>query len=444
MHAPHRCAWALASASPTLRASAQNARFTSARLALASRRPFSASPNVAPPPEKSAAAAAAAADSAAAPPPSPQLIYKSAEPQLVLWAARLLSLKAAACAISSAAILAPHVAALRLGSVIQLDAAVGSADARVSAALLAMAVLARAVSRRIANRTVTKLERLPAAIGSDSEAGSSAGVPPDASGPLPIQPAALAHRGDDEIRITRLALWRSLLPSPSISRDTVTVRRSAIACAPANTTFQCFLLTADPSSPKQTPQYLFPVRGTVRSTDLAYLKTMLFGDYFRPEPPLPPDTSLISIAGFGPYRPAQFADARHPLFPSSADLEKAAAAGGAAAGSLAPVRNAQPLSAAAPFFIRDGTVWSNFVLPPPPSLGDRRAAERDAKLYGAPAQPPRALATLAAPPSRMLDGSTRTVDYADVREHLKQQQAGVQGAMGNGQQSVPPSSSQSS
>lgn len=58
--------------------------------------------------------------------------------------------------------------------------------------------------------------------------------------------------------------------------------------------------------------YLLPVPGW-SSDDKDYLKVFLYWRYFREEPEMPPDETLIAIEGFGPYRPMQFADPNHPV-----------------------------------------------------------------------------------------------------------------------------------
>ena len=401
-------------------------RHTLVRAALAARR-LAASRVLAPPATHAlSSTAASTAESASSTPgdasaplgaqggaPPPLLVYSSAEPAMVMWAARLLAFKAVACGAASVMMLAPYaflLPAMELTSPFTpadvAAAVLHSSDARAGAVLAAMALLAGAVSSRITARTVVKLELVrsddgrAASAPNAAAAAANAGVPPRAGfstgaapGP-PLQPAELVHCGDDTVVITRPRLWGG-------GTRSVRVRRRDISCAPANTTFQCFQLAPNPLRPRTIPQYLFPVRGSVKSDDLAYLKTLMFGDFFRPEPPLPAASSLIAIEGFGPYRPAQFADARHPLFPTSL-----------------PVSAARAPVAGTPFFTQHGDVWGTFTSPPVASMAARRAAERDAKLYGADAVPARALPSIAAPASLQLDGSTRVVTYGEVAAHL--------------------------
>jgi hypothetical protein len=88
------------------------------------------------------------------------------------------------------------------------------------------------------------------------------------------------------------------------------VPRSHIVCAAPSTAMQSFRVFR--GSGRWEENYLLPAPGW-RTEHGAYLKTLLRGDYFRPDDAPPtPDIDLIAIEGFGPYRPAQFADPLHP------------------------------------------------------------------------------------------------------------------------------------
>jgi hypothetical protein len=174
-----------------------------------------------------------------------------------------------------------------------------------------------------------------------------------------------------------------------------------LKCAAPNTTFTSFRLNR--ASGRVVTMYLFPVRGW-RSDDAGYLRTLVYGDYFRrDEAPPPPDTTLIAIEGFGAYRPAQFADPHHGLYPRRVPLHPSGDA-------------AQPVALpGTPFFAADGTVWARFQLPARKSLEERRAAVRRAALaapVGAKLDPvnpvpgPSDLPRIAAPPNLALDGKT--------------------------------------
>jgi hypothetical protein len=108
-------------------------------------------------------------------------------------------------------------------------------------------------------------------------------------------------------------------------------------------------------------KYIFPVPGKWKSESLDELKYILFGEHFREnEPSSPPDILQVAIAGFGPFRPAQFADPHSPGFQQVLDVEN----------------NVANFSVTPPFYLREGTVWSTFTEPPKMSLSDRRKMEK--------------------------------------------------------------------
>lgn len=356
---------------------------------------------VARPLSTSAAASDAGGAAASTPPPPPLsppvVLYESGRPTLVLSLGRLAAVQSAAAAAAAVSTGWAYVAG-RLAAAVPADAhaaaldaaasagAVGGGDPRLPAAFAALALVSGAAARAVARRTVTKLvlQRAPAA-----EATAPAPTPAAGAGfarpPPSPQPAGQAQNPDDAITIHRPRLWRS-------GDVTETVPRSALSCGRGESTFQGFLLTrAGEGRAHPLPQYLFPLHGegATRSDDLPYLKTLLFGDYFRPEPPPPGDDELLAAAaleGFGPYRPAQFADTHHPRFPAGLPNTDAAA----------PVPGT-------PFWTQHGTVWASFTVPPRPSLQARRDAERGAALYGARRALP--LPAVPAPVSLQLDGS---------------------------------------
>ena len=353
------------------------------------------------------------------------LIYSSAPPRLVLFAARLLSLKAVAAASASAAIIMSSFAKASLvaatgSSFASVLFVLGPFEGRAVVGLAALATAAHLLSMRIVSRTVTRIElginadsRCPLsrvdATGEESTQSAashalSRGVGDDTSrsGGVPrervlhARPALQVHDPSALLFIHRPRLWR--LPGGA-SEEVVTTTRGAVACAPSTTTFQCFLLSVSKSHGRQVPQYLFPVRGTVRSDDLVYLKTLIYGDYFRDEVRPPPDSTLIAIEGFGAFRPAQFADIHHPRHPG---------------GSL-PFTSAPIQVPGTPYTVAHGTVWAHWRLPARRGTAERRAAERDAKLYGADEVAPNtSLPTVPAPISLMLDGSHYTPTYSEV------------------------------
>lgn len=307
---------------------------------------------------------------------------------MVLWLGRLLDMKSKACGAAAAATIYGMVTRAQTGAAVAADAMASSgADVRMAAAFSALAIGSGYLARAVKQRTVTKIVRErresndvePTKDMPSDKSSEGAGFAPEAE---PLKAAGEVHDPEDTIVIHRMRLWSSA--------DTVLrVKRAAIACGRGETTFQSFMLSPSESHGGQVPQYLFPVHGACRSEDLPYLKTMMYGDFFRKEAPPQPDEELIAIEGFGPYRPAQFSDTYHPKFPTNL-----------------PATTAPSPVPGTPFFTQHGTVWAQFTHPPKPSLAERRAIERDAKLYGAPRVPAHLLPAPAAPVALMLDGST--------------------------------------
>jgi hypothetical protein len=322
------------------------------------------------------------------------VVYASAQPRLVLWAARVLAVQSAAAAAGAAAVSYRQLTAAfaskqdvwnylmglqeLTGPELRLGLPVGFA---------AMAAVAGAAAQLIARRTVIGIEvTRPQGSGAAAASASQAAA---AAGGLPAD--TLAHESlaaEETVFITRPRIWASLwtqsarselgaeaggssgalLPSPAGSPGTVTetAPRAMLKCAAPNTTFTSFRLNL--ATGRVITMYLFPVRGW-RSDEAAYLRTLIYGDYFRREErPPPPDTTLIAIEGFGAYRPAQFADTHNPLFPEAVPVHPSGDAS-------VPV----PLPGT-PFYAAQGTVWAQFQLPPRKSLEERRAAVRRAAL----------------------------------------------------------------
>lgn len=171
---------------------------------------------------------------------------------------------------------------------------------------------------------------------------------------------------------------------------TVTLPRYTFTCTSGTKIIQSFRMK-NKRGTRFVSLFLFPVEPHWKSDDLAYLRTLCYGEFFRPnERSPPPDAPLIAIEGFGPYRPAQFADPHHPAFQWFEPDEK----------------RALPNT---PFRIEQGTVWADFRLPPSRSvLEARRARERAMQVEGKSAQEAMKtqLPTLPAPADLLLDGST--------------------------------------
>jgi len=126
-----------------------------------------------------------------------------------------------------------------------------------------------------------------------------------------------------------------------------------------------------------------------RSSDLPALRRLLFAQYFRPEEAQAaaeaPESFGVSgpeltagIEGFGAFRPALFAD-------PGAQQQRGLLEG--AGGSSSAQAGAQQLTPTPQQSLpdglrreRDGTVWAEFVLPPPLTIEQRRERERERKL----------------------------------------------------------------
>jgi hypothetical protein len=222
-----------------------------------------------------------------------------------------------------------------------------------------------------------------------------------------LQPSASAGH---QIVLYRPSLWRG-----AAAMRAQTVPRSDIACAPPNKTDLVFELSLP--SGRQVHQHLLPLPGW-RSGNRPYLCALLYADYWRSEAPPPADTGLLrGIEGFGPYRPAQFADLWHPT--ALAPLMREAA--GSADGHVRP-RAVE----GTPFYVEHDTVWAHFTVPPRPSLAARREAERLAAVEGRAnaAAALQGVPRLPAPVSLMLDGS----HYVEAGQQQQQLQQGAAAA----------------
>lgn len=188
------------------------------------------------------------------------------------------------------------------------------ADARLAAILAVLAALGAGMSRAAQRRIVWRLEaEVPVGLAppptlkqamDDAVAReedpwvTAATLRNDVAGGVTAE-ATRSHT----LLITRPTAWGGM---GRVER----VPRSHVACAAPSTAMQSFRLSR--GSGRWEENYLLPTPGW-RTEHGAYLKTLLRGDYFRPDDAPPtPDIDLIAIDGFGPYRPAQFADPLHP------------------------------------------------------------------------------------------------------------------------------------
>lgn len=214
-----------------------------------------------------------------------------------------------------------------------------------------------------------------------------------------------------------LVLYHMRLWSSQLTKEVIP--RSAATCAPPNK--MDVLFQVDTGGARPEDRILHPAAGGFSTDHPPYLASLVFGQYFRPdEAPPPPDTTLLrGIEGFGPYRPAQFADPAHPAARQLAEKVQAATAALADSNSsgdgpspsselvAGPVLPAGPLPGT-PFHVAHDNVWASFAVPPRPTLAQRREAERLAKVEGIsdPAATMAALPATSAPVTMTLDGGT--------------------------------------
>jgi hypothetical protein len=286
-------------------------------------------------------------------------LYTSPPPRLILSALRVLAIKgfltgaggivALQHALAGGAPTLAAVAALAPGS---------GRDLALAAGLLTFSAAASTYAASAASRVVLALS----AEGADAAALKPA--PALASGSAAA--AAAAARAAAVVRVTTAGL----LGGGAVFE----VRAGDIEGASARATTQGFYV-----SPRGAPRYrsrryfLFPVEPHWRSEDLPALRSLLFAAHFRSSeakaveegsaPRVSARALAAGIAGFGPFRPAAFADPA-----------------GAARAALAPPPAGAP-SDAPPANLPPGTrweggeVWADFVVPPPASLAARRERE---------------------------------------------------------------------
>lgn len=207
----------------------------------------------------------------------------------------------------------------------------------------------------------------------------------------------------DQIYITRPTLFGGITRTVHSRRD--------IRGAPATAVITTFRLrkpfffqrnkSAVPGIGREINQYIFPVQPGWKSDNIQYLRTLIYGEYFRTDevPPVP-DKKLIAIEGYGAYRPAQFADPHHyraqqqletiltkqPLeltgttntvIPSATTTTtNNNESGSMTKSSTSPL----PVSNNSSLNIQDGTVWTQFQVPPRITLQQKRKIERDEKI----------------------------------------------------------------
>jgi hypothetical protein len=361
-------------------------------------------------------------------------VYRSPAPTLWMAVARLFAVKKY-IALSAAAVVGVQRVAQAGASWADVQASLlGYESAAGDAALaalqlptyfLALGLFGHVASRLLVNRTVIGIDAvMPASharrVRTVKQRGEEvAGAPEPYEAELAarsemaeaLQPAAAAGH---QIVLYRPSLWRG-----AAAMRPQTVARSDIACAPPNKTDLVFELSLP--SGRRVHQHLWPLPGW-RSANRPYLCALLYHDYWRSEAPPPADTGLLrGIEGFGPYRPAQFADLWHPT--ALAPLIREAA--GSADGHV----RARAVEGT-PFFVEHDTVWARFDVPPRPSLAARREAERLSAVEGRAkaAAALQGVPRLPAPVTLMLDGS-HYVEAGQQQQQQLQQGAAVTGAI---------------
>lgn len=325
------------------------------------------------------------------------LLYTSPRPRLILAAARVLAVKSAASLVAGAwvghAALAPAGA---WGAAVAAVAAGGGVPAalQLAAGFFVLSALSGGAARAIVTRTVVRIERTV----EPAEAAPSAA--PDSRGPTAAP--------------TIIISTPALLGSGCVSHS---YPASALRGALPNSLLQGFRVPARRG--RYSERFLFPVEPHWKSDDLHALRTLLYADYFRPSERTPDaDAARVArelargIEGFGPFRPAAFADplagthqawvAREggllALQDRLAAAEGRALAGaplgrGVATAAAAGVPSVHPLGSscaldgqaehppadggdtAPQVWVADGTVWSRFVIPPAPTFEELRARE---------------------------------------------------------------------
>jgi hypothetical protein len=300
------------------------------------------------------------------------MLYTSPPPQLILAAARLLAVKSLAS--GCACVWAAHSYLLLPAALPLTAAALAAPLVKASLGLGALSSLSALVSSAILSRTVLSLQVGPA------------------------DPTQL-----------HIATPRLL----SSGTATQAVPLASVQGASSASTVQGFRV--DRGGGRLSPFYLFPVEPHWRSSDLPALRRLLFAQYFREGEAAAAAAAVGSygvsgaqltagIAGFGPFRPAAYADpqaAQQLALGSGAGAQQAGQAAGGSGGAGAPAEAALAPAATLPAGLRQehGTVWAEFTVPPPATLEERRARERERK--GGQASPPTPLPTLpaaAAPP----------------------------------------------
>jgi hypothetical protein len=290
-------------------------------------------------------------------------LYTSPPPRLVLAALRVFALKGFLAA-GGGCVALRH--ALSAGGAPTLAALAGGGlprDFALAAGLFIFSGCAAAYSTSAASRVVLSLTASPAAAAALRPAPALAGGPAAA--------AAAAARARAVVRVTTCSLLGRGRSFEAPAGD--------IEGASARATTQGFHVCARGASRLRSRRFfLFPVEPHWRSEDLPALRSLLFAAHFRDAeargveegtaPRVSAPALAAGIAGFGPFRPAAFADPAGEgraalLLPPPSD------GGGGGGGDGAPANLPQGTRWEA------GEVWADFVVPPPAPLAALRERE---------------------------------------------------------------------
>ena len=256
------------------------------------------------------------------------------------------------------------------------------------------ALFSHLVAYGITDRTVIKMELEsntinPNSLSIDPQNQQQSSSTSTSSSVSSLNHANLVGQSEyDRIYITRPTLFGGTTQSVHDRKD--------IRGAPANAIITTFRLRKNNKNGREINQYLFPVQPGWKSDNIKYLRTLIYGEYFRKEEVNPvEDKKLIAIEGFGSYRPAQFADPHHinaqqqleqtilnKALPSSTTTTSSSSSGETNLVSNTIPKNDIIINQSNTNSIKidQGTVWTKFNVPPPLTLEQKRKIERDQKL----------------------------------------------------------------
>jgi hypothetical protein len=283
------------------------------------------------------------------------LIYSSPAPKLVLTALRVLAAKGFLAGAGGVVALqhalaggAPTFAALASGASLPRDYV-------LAAACFAFSGAATSYAASAASRVVLTLSASPPA--------AAALRPAPALAPGTAAAAAASARASSVVQVTTTSLFGGGRTFEAAAGDIT-------GTSPRASTQGFHVCPRGAPAYRSRRYFLFPVEPHWRSEDLPALRSLLFAAHFREEdaraveegtaPRVSGRALSTGIAGFGPFRPAAFADP----------------AGAARAALLPP-----PPGGGAPENLPPGTRWergevyADFVVPPPTPLAARRALE---------------------------------------------------------------------